>query len=122
MPRHGSLQESVLGLVILKREEIEAAKTRAVIQTMLKQDAGPEAWQDFFKLAFPWVQTAKNRDKADIIKRLNEEVKQGPLSVLAQPDKTYRSRLKTKVVQRQTTPTSDMARRITSKIPSAMPR
>lgn len=120
MPRHGSIQESVLSLVILKKEEIEAAKTRALLQGMLKQEAGPEAWTDFFKLAFPWVHVAKKRDEADIIKRLQEEVKRGPLQITAQHEKSFRSRLKTKVVERRAN--TDLARRLSSKLTPTVPR
>lgn len=120
MPRTGSLQESVLLLTILKKEEVEAAKTRAIIQTMLKQDAGPEAWQDFFKLAFPWVAVAKKRDEAETIAALLDEVKRGPLAVYAQQDKTFRSRLKTKVIERRET--TELASRISSKLPAAIPK
>jgi len=120
MPKHGSIQESVLSLVILKKEEIEAAKTRALLQGMLKQDAGPEAWADFFKLAFPWVQVAKKRDEAEVIKRLQEEIKRGPLQITAQHDNKFRSRLKTKVVQRQAN--TELASRLSSKLKPAVPR
>lgn len=108
-------------LTILKKEEIEAAKTRALVQAMLKQEAGPDAWTDFFRLAFPWVQTAKKREEKETVKLLMDEIKRGPLAVYAQQDRTFRSRLKTKVVQRQG-PKTELASRISSKLPAAIPR
>lgn len=96
-------------------EESEAAKTRALLQGMLKADEGPNAWKEFFKLAFPWVEVAKKRDEKDIIQRLKEEVARGPLAVTAQQEKSYRSRLKQKPVP---APVNEVARRIAKRLPS----
>lgn len=118
-PRAGSLQESILLLLILKRDEIEMHKTRSLLQAIVKQDAGPEAFKEFFSVAFPWVKVAKKREEGEIIKRLQDEIKRGPLAVFAQRD-TYRSRLKTKVVKREEA--GPLISRLTSKISPAIPR
>lgn len=114
MPRYGSLQESVLAIVILRMEEIDAAKTRALLQGMLKAEEGPNAWKEFFRLAFPWVETAKKRDEKDVIKRLQEEVARGPLSITPQQEKRFRSRLKSNPIP---APVNDIAKRLASKLP-----
>ena len=100
--------------MILRMEEIEAAKTRALLQGLLKAEEGPNAWKDFFRLAFPWVETAKKRDEKDIIKRLQEEVARGPLSITPQQEQRYRSRLKTTPIP---APLNDVAKRLASKLP-----
>lgn len=118
-PKAGSLRESILILLILKKDEIEAHKTRALLQAVVKQDAGPEAFQDFFRAAFPWVRIAKKREEAEIIQRLQEEIKKGPLAVFAQRD-TYRSRLKDRVTRR--VEAGPLISKLTSKITPTIPR
>lgn len=79
-------------------------KTKAVVQSIIKQDAGADAWQLYFKEAFPWVEVAQKREQQDVIRRLQEEVKRGPLKVTAVHDgrqEKFRSRLRTKVVERE---------------------
>lgn len=83
---------------------MDMAKTKAIVQSIVKQDAGNDAWQAYFKEAFPWVETAQKIEKQEWVTRLQEEVKRGPIKVTAVHDQQQkiRSRLRTKVVERRT--------------------
>lgn len=86
---------------MLKQEEIELAKTRAMVQSIIKKDAGPDAWKDYYQVVYPWIETAQKQEKEQWIARLNEEVKQGPLAVIARHDAPFRSRLKARTIPRE---------------------
>jgi hypothetical protein len=88
-------------LLILKREQVEFARLRVLAQAMINKDKGPEAFDEFRKMAFPWVETQRGRDREQHIKILQAEVKRGVLGIqpLWENTKQVRSRLRTKVVE-----------------------
>lgn len=97
-------------------------KTRTILQTMLKKDAGPEAFQQYMKIAFPWIETAKKRDQQDAVKFLQEEIKRGPLVITPQNNDRrgrYQSRLKKPA---NPTPTTPQARSLANRLPSNLPK
>lgn len=98
-------------------------KTKAIVQSIVKQDAGNEAWQSYFKEAFPWVEQAQKLEKSDWIKRLQEEVKRGPIKVTGVHDaqQKFRSRLRTKVIERRTDENPRDMSNLTAKMPSLFP-
>jgi len=101
-PRAGTLRGFVLTMLLVKREENELAKWKALVQAIVKPDAGPASWDEYFKTAFPWVSVAKGREKDDFIKRLKEEIARGPIEIQKKQDnKAFRSRLKTKYITRE---------------------
>ena len=87
--------------LILKKEDIESARTRAIVQAITEKEHAQKGWENFVSVAFPWAETAKKREIAEWAKHLANEVARGPLGVYAQPDTTYRSRLKTKILSRE---------------------
>lgn len=100
-PRKGSLRESLLMLLILKKEFVEYSRIRALAQAVINKEKGPEAFDEFRRVAFPWVETQQKRDREQHIKLLQDEVKRGVLNIRPMQDTTkpMRSRLKTKVVE-----------------------
>jgi hypothetical protein len=100
-PPKGSLRESVLMLYVLKKEMVEHARLRALAQSIVAKDKGVEAFDDYQKVAFPWFETQKKREKLDHLKLLFEEVKRGGLAVTPMAEKPMRSRLKTRVIERE---------------------
>jgi hypothetical protein len=99
-PPKGSLRELVLTLLIIKKEQIEYQKVRALAQAIVDQKAGVEAFADYSEAAFPWKKTQKKRDSAQFIDFLNEEIKRGPISIdLTKQEKKVVSKLRTKMVQ-----------------------
>jgi hypothetical protein len=72
---------------------------RALAQIMLNKEKGPEVFEEYMKIAFPWIETNKRRDRGEQIKTLMEEVTRGPLNIRPLWQKPVRSRLKTKVLE-----------------------
>lgn len=102
-PPKGSPRESILLLYVLKREQIEHARLRALAQAIVSKDKGPEAFDAYLKMALPWLTQQKNREKEDHVRVLMEEVKKGGLRIKAPlwQEATMRSRLRMRVVERQ---------------------
>ncbi len=109
---------------MIRRDIVDMVKTKAIVQSIVKQEAGKEAWEGYFKEAFPWVATAQTMERQDHIKKLMSEVRRGPIKVTQVFDaqKTMRSRLRTKVIERrQAENVLNDVGALTSKLPSAIP-
>lgn len=90
-------------LYVLKKEFIEHARLRALATSIINKDKGPEAFDEYRKEAFPWVETQQKRERDETVNRLQEEVKRGVLGIKplweAKQTSKVRSRLKTRVVE-----------------------
>lgn len=88
-------------LLILKKEQVEFARLRVLTQSFINKEKGPEVFDEFRKMAFPWVETQRGRDRQEHIKLLQEEVKRGVLGIqpLWENNKQVRSRLRTRVIE-----------------------
>ena len=91
-------------LYVLKKEQIEHARLRALAQAIVEKEKGQEVFDDYMKTAFPWLETSKRREKDDFIKVLQEEVKKGSLGIKPLWQEKMRSRLKHRVVEREDAP------------------
>ena len=49
--------------------------------TIVEKDKAKEVFDDYMKVAFPWLETSKRREKDDIIKVLQGEVKKGAMGI-----------------------------------------
>lgn len=113
-------------MFVLKKEQVEHARLRALAQAIISKDKGKEVFDDYMKIAFPWLETQKQRDKADHVQILMDEVKKGGLSIkpLWQEQK-MRSRMKTKVIEREDKPPAPRTREemneLYSKLGKAIP-
>jgi hypothetical protein len=89
-------------LYVLKKEQIEHARLRALAQSIIAKEKGKEVFDEYMKVAFPWLETQKRRDTEEHVRILMDEVKKGGLGIkpLWQGQDKMRSRLKTKVVER----------------------
>lgn len=84
---------------------------RALAQILVDKDKGVEAFESYMKSAFPWIETTKKRDRQEQIKRLQEEIKRGPMQIQPLWQKPVKSRLKTKAdAPTSTQPTPNMDR------------
>ena len=100
-PPKGSPRESILILYVLKKEQIEHARLRALAQAIISKDKGKEVFDDYMNVAFPWLASSKKQEKNDHIRILMEEVKKGQLGIKPLWQETRgRSRLRTRVVER----------------------
>jgi hypothetical protein len=92
-------------LYVLKKEQIEHARLRALAQTIIAREKGKEVFEDYMKVAFPWLETQKKRDQNEHMKLLLSEVKKGGMGIRPLWQETkMRSRMKTKVVERSEAP------------------
>lgn len=95
-------------LLVLKKDHIEFTRLRALAQAMINKEKGPEAFDEFKKVAFPWVQTQQKRDQQATIKVLMDEVQKGALAIKGglwdnTPTRSIRSRLRTKIIETEST-------------------
>lgn len=90
-------------LFVLKKEQVEHARLRALAQAIIAKEKGKEVFDEYMKVAFPWLETQKSRDKEDHVRILMEEVKKGALGIKPLwQDQPMRSRMKTLVVNKDT--------------------
>jgi hypothetical protein len=113
-------------LYVLKREQIEHARLRALAQAIIQKEKGKEVFDDYMNVAFPWLATSKRQEKNDHIRLLMEEVKKGQLGIKPLWQETRgRSRLRTRVVERAEKQATPQARqnmnRLYSKLGKIVP-
>jgi hypothetical protein len=90
------VRESLLVLYVLKREQIEHARTRVLAQTLVDKDKGVEAFEQYRKVAFPWAEAHAKAADRKMVERLMNEVGAGALAVRPLEGAPMRSRLRTK--------------------------
>jgi hypothetical protein len=112
-------------LYVLKKEQIEHARLRALAQSIVAKEKGKEVFDEYMKVAFPWHETQKKRDVSEHIRILKSEVEKGNLSIkpMWQGKDKLRSRLKTKVVDRaeEMTKSSAQMNQLYSKLGKVVP-
>lgn len=77
----------MLTLLLVKQETVEHAKFRALSQIIIDKNKGIEAFEEYMKVAFPYLEAIKKRERVEPMKQLKEWVSRGPMSirVLSQP-------------------------------------
>jgi hypothetical protein len=85
----------------MKLEGIEHARFRALAQLYVDKDKGVEAFEDYMKTAFPYLDAAKRQDREKFVKMLQQEIARGPISVTPVASPKMRSRLKTKMLRKR---------------------
>jgi hypothetical protein len=97
-PQKGSLQESALILLLIQQEAIEHARFRALAQIIVDQEKGVEAFEEYMKIAFPYLTSAKRREKQQYIELLKKEAMRGPIGVTPVTMPSVNSRMKKKLM------------------------
>lgn len=120
----GSPREVLLLLLWLQKEQMEHAQTFALIQTMVDREKAGEAFESYKKIRFPWIESSKEKQKIDHIKKLMQEVKHGALNVTPmQQSRKVNSKLKRIVASRA--PSEEIKKeqaKIYSKMGMSVPR
>jgi len=83
----------------MRLENIEHAKFRAQAQIHMDKEKGVEAFEEYMKIAFPYLESVKKRERSDHIKALESWTKQGPLKITPMLAPRMQSRLKHKIVE-----------------------
>jgi hypothetical protein len=124
-PPSGSLQEWVLLLYLDRMEDIEHAKFRALVQTLLavgadNHETSIQAFEDYMNKAFPNLSTKKKKKHEQMVDVLKHWVSQGPIGVtpLSNPDQRMRS----KMVKHISSVEKGAVARATAKIGGLRPR
>ena len=87
-------------LLLMKLEGVEHARTRALAQILMNQEAGVKAFEEYMEVAFPYMEAAKGRDKVEAMKAMKDFVEAGPFGVRPLPTPKMRSKLKHRLVRR----------------------
>lgn len=109
-------------------ESTEHARFRALAQVMIDKEKGVEAFDEYMKVAFPYLESVKRRDREVYIKELQQWVKENKTGIkvtpLTQPKAT--SRLKTRWNQAQLPPRTprmqQQGQTLTKKIGALIPK
>ncbi len=80
-------------LLLVKQETIEHARFRALAQITIDKEKGIEAFEEYMKIAFPYLAASKKKERGDHIKYLQQEVGRGALAVKAVSQPTMKSRV-----------------------------
>jgi hypothetical protein len=120
-PPRGSLQESVLQVLLVRLDQVDYAKTRALVTAIINAskegiDETQKELDAYRDLQFPYYKNIQKTERSDHIKRLQQEVARGPLVVTAMPEKRMKSKLKTRVVERMTPEQRATSRRLSKKL------
>lgn len=83
----------MLTLLVVKLETIEHARFRALAQIVIDKEKGIEAFEEYMKIAFPYLEATKKKERKDHIQHLQREISRGPISVRPVQSPTYKSRV-----------------------------
>ena len=120
-PPKGSLQESVLILLLMRLESIEHAKFRALAQIYIDKDKGIEAFEEYVKIAFPYMKAIKDRSKDAARNELQSWVGKGQIMVRPMAAAKGQSKMKAKLSKRTVPQTREQAEALYKKMGNVVP-
>lgn len=88
-------------MLLMKLESIEHARFRALSQIVVDKDKGVEAFEEYMKIAFPYLEATQSRERNEYIDLLQKEATRGPMVVTPLEMPKMQSRLKKRVVRAQ---------------------
>ena len=77
----------------MKLESIEHARFRAISQIVIDKDKGISAFEEYMKLAFPYLEATKKREREGHVEHLKKWVGKGPMAIRALPQANLKSRV-----------------------------
>lgn len=118
-PPRGSAQAYVLQALLLRKDQIEYMRTKAIVQAIVNKEAADEALKSYSETVMPYLSRIKKDDRSQHIKRLMAEVARGPMAIAPVMQKQVKSKLKTRVVERDSSSQEEQVavqRRIAKKL------
>lgn len=115
-PPRGSIKEALLQALLVRRDQIEYAKTRALVQTFINHDEAQKALDTYRDILFPYFQKQQKDQRQSHIQRLIDEVSRGPMTVTPVEQRKVRSKLKTRIVERSQEEAVEATRRLSKRI------
>lgn len=82
-------------------EDIEHARFRALAQLLINKDEGAKAFEDYMKIAFPYLEQRKKQQDVELKKILHSWTKAGPIKVIPLAEPRVPSKLKQRHVRVQ---------------------
>lgn len=114
-PPRGSIQSYVLQALLIRKDQIEYLKVRAIVQATVNKEAADKALSEFRDAQLPYLPKVQKDDRSMHIKKLMEEVGRGEMSITPVMQKRVKSKMRHKVVQRDETRVAQ-ANRIAKKV------
>jgi hypothetical protein len=74
-------------------ESIEHARFRALAQIIVDKEKGIKAFEDYMKLAFPYLEAAKRKERSSHVDILKQEIARGAIAVRPMQAPKVRSRV-----------------------------
>jgi len=108
-------------MLIIQKDRIEHAATRMLTQSQINPEAGPKSYDEYVKIRYPYLETAKKREHDDAIARLNAEVKKGPMVIRPMGEPNIKSKLHKKIQRSDLEKPSDVSSRLMKKIGRSLP-
>jgi len=99
-PPRGSVQSYVLQALLIRKDQIEFLKVRALIQATVNKEAADKALSEYRDAQLPYLPKVQKDDRSMHIKKLMEEVGRGEMSITPVMQKRVKSKMRHKVVQR----------------------
>lgn len=105
----------------MRQENIEHARFRALAQIMISQEKGVDAFEEYMKIAFPYLEGTKRKHSENVAKMLEEQFKRGAFAVtpIAQP--TLKSKMQGKISRRKVDQTREQADSLYTKMGRIVP-
>ncbi len=88
-------------MLLMRLESIEHAKFRALAQIEIDPKAGIEAFDEYMKMAFPYLDGMKRQERKGLLETLKREVARGAVVVTPIAMPKMKSRLKTRLTRRE---------------------
>jgi hypothetical protein len=120
-PKVGSLLESVLVLMLMKQENIEHARFRALAQILINKESGVEAFEEYMKVAFPYLEATKRKQSEAVAHMIDQEIKRGPIVVRPQQTTVVKSKMRNTISNREKGQTRDQADALYKKMGGSIP-
>lgn len=105
----------------MRLEAIEHARFRALAQIYLDKDKGVEAFEEYMKVAFPYLEATKKKDREVALKELNQWIGKGAFKVTPIAMPKMRSKLKARLVERSRPQTKEEADKLYKKLGPSIP-
>lgn len=93
-PPVGSLRESVLAHLIFQMEQAEHYRFTIMAELELDKEKAVNMFSDYFKLAFPFVESSEKQKSDQMAAIMKREIASGPLAMTPLKAKKMRSRMR----------------------------
>jgi 2-oxo-4-hydroxy-4-carboxy--5-ureidoimidazoline (OHCU) decarboxylase len=104
----------------MRLETIEHARFRALAQIYVDKEKGIEAFEEYVKIAFPYMTAVKDRSKEAAHNALKSWVGSGQIMVRAMPESKGKSKMRAKLTK-TTTQTREQAESLYKKMGNVVP-